>query len=56
MFDAMQEIKLAVQPILRCPYLSVKLQNIVNAMGLYDTGADNSCINSKVFEKIPASQ
>ena len=56
MFDAMQEIKHAVQPIFRRPYLSVKLQNIVNAMGLYDTGADISCINAKVFGKIRSSQ
>ena len=56
MFDATQEIKHAVQPIFCRPYLSVKLQNIVNAMGLYDMGADISCINAKVFEKIPTSQ
>ena len=56
MFDATQEIKHAIQPIFHHPYLLVKLQNIVNAMGLYDTGADISCINVKVFGKIPASQ
>ena len=56
MFDAAQEIKHAVQPIFCRPYLSVKLQNINNAMGLYDMGADISCINAKVFGKIPASQ
>ena len=56
MFNASQEIKHAVQLIFRHPYLSVKLQNVVNAMGLYDTGADISCINAKVFGKIPASQ
>ena len=56
MFDATREIKHAVQPIFRRPYLSVKLQNVVNAMGLYDTGADISCINARVFERIPSSQ
>ena len=56
MFDAAQEIKHAVQPIFCRPYLSVKLQNINNAMALYDMGADISCINAKVFGKIPASQ
>ena len=55
MFDATQEIKHAVRLIFRRPYLLVKLQNIVNAMGLYDTGADISCINAKVFGKIPVS-
>ena len=56
MFDATQEIKHAVQPIFHRPYLSVKLQNIVKAMGLYDTGADISCINAKVFRKFLSSQ
>ena len=53
MNDTVNEIKNAVNPIFRRPYLSVKLQNCVNAVGLYDTGADISCVNASVFEKIP---
>ena len=49
MFDATQEIKHAIQPIFSHPYFSVKLQNIDNAMGLFDPGADILCIDTKVF-------
>ena len=53
MNDTVNEIKNAVNPIFCRPYLLVKLQNCVNAVGLYDTGADISCVNASVFEKIP---
>ena len=53
MSDTINEIRNAVNPIFRRPYLSVKLQNCVNAVGLYDTGADISCIKASVLEKIP---
>ena len=49
----MNEIKNAVNPIFRRPYLLVKLQNCVNAVGLCHMGADISCVNASVFEKIP---
>ena len=53
MNDTVNEIKNAVNPIFCRPYLLVKLQNCINAVGLYDTGADISCVNASVFEKIP---
>jgi len=56
MNDAVNEIKFTLKPTFRRPYLSVKLQNWVSTIGLYDTGADISCINAEVFEKIPVEK
>ena len=53
MNDTVNEIKNAVNTIFSRPYLSVKLQNCVNAVSLYNMGAGLSCINASVFEKIP---
>jgi hypothetical protein len=33
--------------------LHIKIQNSVSVRGLYDTGADISCISLKVFRQIP---
>ena len=32
------------------------LQETINTLGLYDTGADISCINAEVFERIPLAR
>ena len=51
--SAVFEIKEELKPTFKRPYLPLKLQNKINVVGLYDTGADISCISEKVFEEIP---
>ena len=53
MFDTVNEIKTCQKPVFRRPYLSLKLQKVVDTKGLYDTGADVSCVSEAVFSKIP---
>ena len=56
MFDSVNEIKQAMKPIFNHPYLNVRLQQKINTLGLYNTGADISCINAEVFERIPLAR
>ena len=49
---SVNEIKSTLKPSFRRPYLSVKVQNAVSVKGLYDTGADISCLSLKVFRQI----
>ncbi len=42
-----------MKPSFRRPYLQVKLQNSISVRGLYNTGADISCISLKVFRQLP---
>ena len=56
MNDAVNEIKFTLKPTFCRPYLSIKLQNWVSTIGLYDTGADISCINAEIFDKIPVDK
>ncbi len=51
-FDSVNEIKSTLKPSFRRPYLPVKVQNAVSVKGLYDTGADISCLSLKVFRQI----
>jgi hypothetical protein len=51
-FDSVNEIKSTLKPSFRRPYLQVKVQNSVSVRGLYDTGADISCLSLKVFRQI----
>jgi hypothetical protein len=51
-FDSVNEIKSTLKPSFRRPYLNVKVQNAVSVKGLYDTGADISCLSLKVFRQI----
>jgi len=53
MFDTVNEIKTCQRPTFRRPYLSLRLQKTVDTKGLYDTGADVSCMSETVFSKIP---
>ncbi len=48
-------VKLAklIQPTFRRPYLTVNLQNCLAIKGLYDTGADISCLSEKFFHQLP---
>ncbi len=41
-----------MKPSFRHPYLQVKLQNSISVRGLYNTGADISCISLKVFRQL----
>ena len=52
LFDASNEIKFHVNPIHQRPYLKIVLQDAVKTSGLYDTGADVSCINAAVFHQL----
>jgi len=52
----LSEIKSTLKPSFRRPYLQIKLQNSVSVRGLYDTGADISCLSQKVFRQIPPQQ
>jgi hypothetical protein len=47
------DINKAYHPNSRHPYLSVNLQNAISVQGLYDTGANISCLSKKVFDAIP---
>ena len=51
--DTVNEIKSTLKPSFRRPYLHTKIQNAVSVKGLYDTGADISCLSLKVFRQIP---
>jgi len=51
--DTVNEIKSTLKPSFRHPYLHTKIQNAVSVKGLYDTGADISCLSLKVFRQIP---
>ena len=50
--DTVNEIKSTLKPSFRRPYLQTKIQNTVSVKGLYDTGADISCLSLKVFRQI----
>jgi hypothetical protein len=51
--DTVNEIKSTLKPSFRRPYLQTKIQNTASVKGLYDTGADISCLSLKVFRQIP---
>jgi hypothetical protein len=51
--DTVNEIKSTLKPSFHRPYLQTKIQNMVSVKGLYDTGADISCLSLKVFRQIP---
>jgi hypothetical protein len=51
--DAVNEIKANLKPTFHHPYLWVNVQNSLRVRGLYDTGADISCISEKVFRQLP---
>ncbi len=51
--DAVSEIKSNLKPTFNRPYLWVNVQNSLKIRGLYDTGADISCISEKIFRQIP---
>jgi hypothetical protein len=53
MIDAINEIKQTLKPSFRRPYLTLNLQNCTSIKGLYDTGADISCVSEKYFRQIP---
>jgi hypothetical protein len=53
MTDAVNEIKQTLKPTFRRPYLTVNLQNCLAIKGLYDTGADISCLSEKFFRQLP---
>ena len=42
MFDSVYEIKQALKPVFHHPYLNVRLQQTINTLGPYDTGAEIS--------------
>ncbi|MFN9942835.1 MAG: hypothetical protein ACK56I_25550, partial [bacterium] len=49
----MNEIKTNLKPTFHRPYLWVNVQNSLRVRGLYDTGADISCISEKLFRQLP---
>jgi hypothetical protein len=51
--DAISEIKSNLKPSFNRPYLWVNVQNALKVRGLYDTGADISCMSEKIFRQIP---
>jgi hypothetical protein len=51
--DAVSEIKSNLKPSFHHPYLWVNVQNALKVRGLYDTGADISCMSEKIFRQIP---
>jgi hypothetical protein len=53
MTDTVNEIKQNLQPTFCRPYLTVNLQNCISIKGLYDTGADISCVSEKYFRQLP---
>ena len=53
MTDAVNEIKNSLKPSFRRPYLWVSVQKALRLRGLYDTGADISCMSEKVFRQLP---
>jgi hypothetical protein len=53
MNDAVHEIKNTLKPSFCHPYLNVSVQNWTSVRGLYDTGADISCMSENVFRQLP---
>jgi hypothetical protein len=53
MTDAVNEIKSNLKPSFFRPYLWVSVQKMLRLRGLYDTGADSSCMSEKVFRQLP---
>jgi hypothetical protein len=51
--DAVSEIKSNLKPTFNHPYLWVSVQNALKVRGLYDTGADISCMSEKIFRQLP---
>jgi hypothetical protein len=51
--DAVSKIKSNLKPSFNRPYLWVNVQNALKIRGLYDTGADISCISEKTFRNLP---
>ncbi len=51
--DVVNEIKNSLKPSFRRPYLWVSVQKTLRLRGLYDTGADISCMSEKVFRQLP---
>jgi hypothetical protein len=51
--DAITEIQSNLKPSFHCPYLWVNVQNALRIRGPYDTRADISCMNKKVFRELP---
>jgi hypothetical protein len=51
--DADTEIQSNLKPSFHRPYLWVNVQNELRIRGLYDTGADISCMSEKVFRQLP---
>jgi hypothetical protein len=51
--DAVSEIKSNLKPSFNRPYLWVNVQNALKVRGLYDTGADISCMSENFFRQIP---
>jgi hypothetical protein len=52
MTDAVNEIKNNLKPSFRRPYLWVSVQKALRLRGVYDTGADISCMSEKVFRQL----
>ena len=52
---AVDEIKKIVKPSRRRPYLQIKVENSVDTIGLYDTGADVTCVREEVVKAIPVN-
>jgi hypothetical protein len=50
--DAVTEIQSNLKPSFHCPYLGVNVQNAHRIRGLYNAGADISCMNEKVFRQL----
>ena len=53
MTDAVNEIKNSLKPSFCRPYIWVSVQKTLRLRGLYDTGADISCMSEKVFRQLP---
>jgi hypothetical protein len=51
--DAITEIQSNLKPSFLCPYLWVNVQNALRIRGPYNTRADISCMNKKVFRELP---
>ena len=51
--NSLDRNKMFVKPVRRRPYLQTKVQQTVDSVALYDTGADISCLKGELFEKIP---
>ncbi len=56
MTATVNEIKQTLKPNFCHPYLTFLLQNSISVKGLYDTGADISCISGKTFRQLTPDQ